>query len=301
MSLSNNEISTLKNQINSVLNSDDLQELAFETGFIQRRSNRITPLDFVFLMTIDLVCNPLAPLVELCRRLFELNPLSKLTPQSLSERINSKKCVSFFKAVFSKVLELNRDKLVCSVDASLLSSFNRVLLEDSTQIQLHPKLAEEFAGSGGSASESAIKLDLIEDIKHAKIEHIELYEGKKPDQSLSDHILDLLKPNDLVLRDLGYFVVEIFAKIIKKKAFFLSRLLLSVTLYSQSSESAESLNLSTVLNQKKYRHLNGIELDVYMGNKHKVPTRLIAYRLPDSIVNERKRNAKALAKKKDIS
>lgn len=220
MSLSNNEISTLKNQINSVLNSDDLQEIAFETGFIQRSSNRINPLDFVFLMTIDWVCNPLAPLVELCRRLFELNPLSKLTPQSLSERINSKQCVSFFKAVFSKVLELNRNKLVCSVDASLLSTFTRVLLEDSTQIQLHPKLAEEFAGSGGSASKSAIKLDLIEDIKQAKIEHIELYEGKKPDQSLNDYIIDFLKPNDLILRDLGYFAVETFAKIIKKKAFF---------------------------------------------------------------------------------
>jgi len=301
MSLCHNEISTLKNQINSVLNSDDLQEIAFETGFIQRSSNRINPLDFVFLMTIDLVCNPLAPLVELCRRLFELNPLSKLTPQSLSERINSNQCVSFFKAVFSKVLQLNRDKLVCSVDASLLSTFNRVLLEDSTQIQLNPKLAEEFAGSGGSASESAIKLDLIEDIKHAEIEHIELYEGKKPDQSLSDRILDLLKPNDLVLRDLGYFVVEIFAKIIKKEAFFLSRLLLSVALYSESSESAESLDLSAVLNQKKYRHLNCLEHDVYMGSKHKVPVRLIAYRLSDSMVNERKRNAKALAKKKDIS
>jgi hypothetical protein len=37
----------------------------------------------------------------------------------------------------------------------VLAPFARVLLEDSTQCRLHEKLAEDFKGSGGSASTSA--------------------------------------------------------------------------------------------------------------------------------------------------
>lgn len=297
MPLNENEISALKNQLNNVLDSEHLNDLARETNFIQRKNSKIVPFDFMFLMTLDLLSDPLSPLPELCRRLFKLPSQTKITPQSLSERINSENCVSFFKAVFEEVLYYNRDKLVSPIDSSLLSPFNRVLTEDSTQFQLDPKLSDAFGGSGGSASPAAIKLDLIEDLKHNCIELIELYEGKKNDQSISELIIDLLKKDDLILRDLGYFSVEVFSKIAEKEAFFLSRLLLSVNLYLEISNS-EALDLSDYLNQKKYRDLNCIDLDLYMGSKHKLPVRLIAYRLPESTINQRKRKAKDTAKEK---
>ena len=170
MSLSKHEESMVKNQLNTVWNAT-LSSIALTTKFIQRSSNRISAIDFVYLLSIDLVSNPLASLAECCRRLFEWNPKTKLTPQALSERINSNPCVAFFKAVFSTVLGHNRDKIVASVPSSLLASFKRVLVEDSTQIQLHPKLSEAFAGSGGSASASSVKLDLIEDIKNNHMEY----------------------------------------------------------------------------------------------------------------------------------
>ena len=274
----------------------DLEDLAREHKFVQRNSNRIPVSDFVFLMSIDFVSNPCASLVELCRRLFELNSQSQLTPQSLSERINSSPCVCFFEAVFTMLLQRNRTRLKSTIPSTLLDPFVRILVEDSTQIQLHPQLVKPFAGSGGSASAAALKLDLIEDLKSGTLESIELYEGKKPDQSLTHRILESLRPQDLVLRDLGYFKVSIFAQIIKKQAFFLSRLLLSVSLFD--AETQEPLDLGATLSKKNTRTLNVMDLNIRMGAQDQLPVRLVAYRLPQSVVNRRKRQAKANAKKK---
>jgi hypothetical protein len=182
-------------------------------------------------------------------------------------------------------------------DSSPLSPFNRVFVEDSTQIQLHPQLAKEFAGSGGSASSAAVKLDLIEDLKNGQILLIELHQGKKPDQALSEKILAFLRPHDLVIRDLGYFCLNIFARIAAKKAFFLSRFLTSVHVYPSQEKTADFLDLSGYLNQKKYRDTPIIEFQAFLGSQ-RLPTRLIAYRLPDQIVNNRRRKARATAEKK---
>lgn len=220
MPLNKNEITTLKNQMSQVFNPDHLNHLAQRTQFIQRSSNRISALDFVYLLSIELVSNPFASLAELCRRLFELNPKTQITPQSLSERINSPHCVSFFKETFLQVLGNNRNKMISRIKSSLLAPFNKILVEDSTQIELHPKLSKTFGGSGGNASSSSVKLDLIEDLKKGTISFIELHEGKKPDQSLASRILDFIEPNDLILRDLGYFCLATFFKIAAKQAFF---------------------------------------------------------------------------------
>ncbi len=241
MFIGTNDIPLIKKQLNNMLTPDFLTDLAKSNKFIQRSTNRINAFDFVYLMTIDLLSNPLASLEELCRCLFELNPSCQLTPQSLSGRINSDECVSFFKNIFLSVLKFNRAKMCSLIDSSLLSPFNKIFVEDSTQIQLNPKLAKDFAGSGGSASTACVKIDLIEDVKNGEIESIELYDGKKPDQSLSDKILDVLKPNDLVLRDLGYFKVDVFGEIVSKEAYFLSRFLTSANVYDLHSKEVLDL------------------------------------------------------------
>lgn len=298
MSLSKNEIVLIKKQINKVFNGINVNELALETKFIQRSSNRLEALDFVYLMSVDLVSNASASLAELCRRLFALNPKTQMRPQSLSERINSKACVDFFKATFLAVLRSHRERLAATVESSLLTPFKRIFVEDSTQIQLHPKLSKAFAGSGGSASAASVKLDLIEDLKNGEIALIELYEGKKPDQALAEKVLDLLRPNDLVLRDLGYFCLAVLARIASRQAFFLSRFLTSVKVYLSQEKTAEPLDLGRYLTQQKWSHLSVLEFPAFLGGQDRLPARLIAYRLPRAIVNQRRRQARQTAKKK---
>lgn len=130
---------------------------------------------------------------------------------------------------------------------------------------------------------------------------MELHEGKKPDQALSGRIVDLVQPNDLVLRDLGYFCLAVFFQIAAKQAFFLSRLIPNIKVYPQGEKSEEPLDLSAYLQQKKYRDCSVIEFQALLGKEDRLPVRVIAYRLPQRLVNERRRKARAVAKKKNYT
>jgi hypothetical protein len=57
--------------------------------------------------------------------------------------------------VFAMALHQQLEPVCERLLLGVLAPFARVLLEDSTQCRLHEKLAEDFKGSGGSASTSA--------------------------------------------------------------------------------------------------------------------------------------------------
>ena len=161
---------------------------------------------------------------------------------------------------------------------------------------MNEKLAEAFKGSGGSASKSSVKIDLIFELKNHIIEEISLNKGVVPDQSLAGTILNHIQPNDLVIRDLGFFKIDILEKIDKKDAFYLSRLPKSVNVYQSDSKNASPVNLPSWLDKKFPSHAE-IDVEIYIGN-NKMPCRLIAYKLPEEIINLRRRKAGEAAKKK---
>jgi len=78
-----------------------------------------------------------------------------------------------------------------------------VLLEDSTPCRLHAKLAEALQGSGGSASRSAVKIDLIYDVLHHALLERHRSDGTAADQGRARAIVAHLRAGDLVRRDLG--------------------------------------------------------------------------------------------------
>ncbi len=88
-------------QINQELdlwfNNEACEALARETGFIQRRTSRLTGRDFFNLLTVEMVDEPTASYEGLCDRLEDRNPDLRITPQALCERMNSDGAVAFLK------------------------------------------------------------------------------------------------------------------------------------------------------------------------------------------------------------
>jgi hypothetical protein len=74
--------------------------------------------------------------------------------------------VTYVQEVFHWALRQQLEPICERLPLGALSSFGRGLLDDSTQCRLHAKLAEALKGSGGSASSSAVKIDLISDVLH---------------------------------------------------------------------------------------------------------------------------------------
>jgi len=283
-------------KISGIFEKTKLNDLAGKIGFVQRSTSKIKGEDFVSLMTTEILGEEPVTTESLCDILRQINPEADMTPQALNERINRREAAEYMKEVFKAAFLANLAPVRSGISPMLLSPFDRVFLEDSTQITLHEKLAGEFRGSGGSASKSAIKIDLTYDAKQEIFHKILIDSGNIPDQSRADEILTELRKNDLILRDLGYFTLNSLSEIGEKNAFFLSRLLKGVNVYLSSDDDAIPVSLPKYLN-KKSGSLTVTETNVYLGEE-KLPCRLVAYRLPDKVVTERCGKARNNALKK---
>jgi hypothetical protein len=99
----------------------------------------------------------------------------------------------------------------------------------------------------------------------------------------------------LFLFDLGYFKLAAFAAITAAHAYFLSRLNHQTTLLEAVAGRVGIVKLARVL-QTEPRPL--LEKAVFLGARERIAARLIAARMPEAVVNERRRQARKTAKKR---
>jgi len=123
--------------------------------------------------------------------------------------------------------------------------------------------------------------------------HLALIPWNVPDSKYVDTVVELAQAHSLFLFDLGYFKLAAFAQITTAQAYFLSRLNHQTTLREVVEGRQQFLDLAPCL-AREARSV--IEKTVVLGAYDRVPARLIAIRMPEAIVNERRRQAYAAAK-----
>lgn len=79
-----------------------------------------------------------------------------------------------------------------------------------------------FKGFGGGASDAALKIQFCLDLKSAKFFFF-FQDGVCPDNNYENSFVGEIGPNDLRIKDLGYFNPQAFIELSEKRAFFLSR------------------------------------------------------------------------------
>jgi hypothetical protein len=208
--------------------------------------------------------------------------------------MNSEGAVEFLKGGLERTLqEISLDHRA-TVESAWLAPFRRVLLQDSTYLEVNEKLAENFKGSGGNASKAGVKIDYSFDVKSEKTEHIALRQGVDSDPGFAHDLAARVQKNDWVIRDLGYFSLDFFAFLVSIGAFFLSRLGFNVNVYL-TADAREPVNL--------IRHINRLgggdqtmEFKVFLGQKQRIPVRLIVYRLPRDVYRQRQKPVLSLSK-----
>jgi hypothetical protein len=170
-----------------------------------------------------------------------------------------------------------------------------VYLADSTGFSLPASLQDLFPGSGGSATKAGAKIQAVWDYKNSVFGHFALTPWNIPDNKYIDNVIALAHTGVLFIFDLGYFKVKAFAHIVAAGASFLSRLDHKVHLFEAGADRLQRVDLARVL-----KTVTGtlMESQVFIGAKELVPSRLIAVRMPEAIVNKRRRMAKKHAKKK---
>jgi hypothetical protein len=286
----------VKEKLTALFAPEQLETLAWQSRFIQRASSKLTGADFFALMTTEMLDNPAVSFGGLCDILQQRHPQAAMTPQALEQRMNTPAAVAYLREIVQVALHEQLTPLYAQLPAALLASFGRVFLEDSTQCCLHEKLAEAFKGSGGSASRATVKIDVIYELLSHHLHALTVTDGRAADQGHALAIVPHVQAGDLVIRDLGYFCLEPLQQIAAKEAWFLSRLSSSVAVYASADASAEALALVDHV-QQTMASQTVEDLAVYLGPR-RLPCRLLAYRLPEEVVEQRRRTAYETARKK---
>lgn len=269
-------------------------DLARKCRFIQRSTSQLHGYEFAQAMMIPNAFLEAETLNSLAVRIQKINKKCNLSASALAQRINSKGAEAFMKACFGKVLkDMIRKDLTGLSELQNLSGFNRILIEDSTRAELHEKLSPYFKGSGGVASKASVKIDYIFDYLSENIVDIDFFSGNKPDQSLAGRLIRMLEKDDLVIRDLGYFVLKKLQEIEEKEGYYISRWKVNEDVY-ESKEATAPLDLAKFLDKHVWKGV--VDIEVFVG-KEKQPVRLVACLLGEEAINKRQREANRSAQR----
>jgi hypothetical protein len=168
----------------------------------------------------------------------------------------------------------------------LFEHFKDVWLQDSTTLHLPDVLAERFKGNWSLGKQKSVaKLNVIIDAVSGLCPVMEWSSFTVTEQYLAKSVLQIATAGDLVIRDLGYFVLPVFKQFSEKGIYFLSRWKYNAKLYEP--ESGSEINLAGLLRGKTW-----IDRELICGKETPVKVRLIAIKLSDNQASERRRKAK---------
>ena len=279
-------------QLTEFFATDQSEASARRTKFVQRTS-KITGKLFLALVTFGRWSTPKTTVAQLAAKAVQLDGPVDFTPAALPQRM-TERTVAFLRAVLQTAFaQLHAVGTVC--EDGLFAAFGRIHIADSTGFGLPASLAAEFPGAGGSGSKAGAKIQLVWDYKSQTFDHFALIPWNVPDNKYVDTVVELAHPHSLFLFDLGYFKLTAFAKIAAAHAYFLSRFNHQTTLREVISSRTQALDLPQCLGHESRALL---EKAVLLGTRDQVAARLIAVRIPEAIVNERRRQAHAMAKKR---
>jgi hypothetical protein len=219
-------------------------------------------------------------LEDYCREVYKEGV--SIRKQSFHERFNEY-AVDFMKSMVSYALSI---KLRFN-EVKQSSRFSRIIIGDSTVYQLPANFAGKYKGTGGGASEAAMKVQYCYDLLGQHIIDVRVQEGTSQD---SKYPLQDLRKDDLRVEDLGYFKIQRFRDIQETGAFFLSRLRFDVKIYVLKNGEYECFNLLKEIKKLKKGLITSTE--VYIGDKERFPVRLVLEKVPLAIANEKRRKLK---------
>jgi len=256
-----------------------LLTLARQSGLIRRSPRKIHPL--AFLQTSCLLA--LQPAVSLSAwaglwSFFHGQPLSK---QAVAKRFR-RPAVSFLQNTLQTLV--SQCCLAPLPRPPWLANFARVLIQDSTCVALPQKLAEQFPGpfSHSHGRSATLKIQAVYDLLTQSCLQFNLGSFSQNDQRASPAILSIARSGDLVIRDLGYAVIEVFQQLQNRGIYFLSRYQPNTALLDP--QHGQRLNLLAKL--RTARQWDGL---VWLGHDKKLPVRLVAVPVPEKVAAERRR------------
>ena len=268
---------------------EGIDELAREMGIIKRES-KITGRSLVQGLVFGFLEDGQASEVKLAQSVGRAGV--SVTSQAVNARL-TKQTAQFLQKVLERVAQIVVRPSVKT--QSLLDRFSEVNVNDSSVISLPNALSEMWTGCGNRTEhgQAAIKMQVQWDLRSGGLKALTLHNGRDQDRSAPVQTAEVI-PNSLRLADLGYFDLSVFAGIGQGQAYWLTRYLSGVNLFTPGGTPID-------LVQWLARHCTDageVDLPVLAGKQHRLSARLIALRVPQSVADERRRKLRDNARGK---
>ena len=256
------------------------------SGFVQRQ-RKVNGANFTQTLVLGWLGQPEASLEELCQAAMAVG--LEITPQGLEQRFTKEASDCLNQVLQTAVAQVVQAE---PVNIEILQRFNGVYIEDSSTIHLPEALAAVWSGCGGSAetSRSAVKLQVRWELSQGELEGPHLHDGRT-----HDRVATLAHPplpaGSLLLRDLGYWKLDVLKEQAEQGCFWLSRAQAQVKFYD---EQGRCWSQDEFVRQQQ---ADQFELAVELGKRKRVPARLIGLRVPPQVAQARRRQLRRAAKK----
>ena len=270
-------------QVRKILKKLNIESIARSSEFVKRKAKKITPENFILSFLCVFIKSNFSFRQWACQLSFIIN--EQVSFQIISKRCSTK-CLKFVEMTLEKAISEQLKALVPK--NKFKNQFGRILLEDSTCFYLSRSMLKAFSGAGNANSNVAMcKSHFCYDLLTMSALSFKMTQINENDASHSYHILDHLKPDDLVLRDMGYLSIKVLHEISQKDAYYISRLKDNYKYYLPNTDTEFDLG-------KELKRLNNIgqktfKKELTIGKQKHLSAIIIAVKLTEEQVQKRKK------------
>lgn len=269
------------------ISSDEITQLAFDSGFQKRRSGKINPVDFFNHFCLESVQGTVS-YNDLAAKIQAQTGISA-SRQAYHQRMGPS-CVTFFtKILFFVMGNKLRNKASSSTFAP--GTYKRILLQDSTVLRLPSRLFEVYSGvSNAHKTVCNARVQCVYDLVSQEFIYFSIDSYSKNDLSVTYDIP--AQPGDLIIRDRGYFTVGVMTQL-KEQASAHSVFRYKHKTLFYDPESGNEIDLFEYLSTH-----GSIDKVVLAGKDKQHRLRLLAAPVPEEVANQRRMKAKKESRSK---
>ena len=266
----------------------DADRLGRETGFIQRQV-KLTGSTFVRVLAFGTLDKAQITYTDMSQDASLMGV--PMTAQGMAQRF-TERAARFLSCVLEQaVTHMLAGK---AVSIPILSRFNGVYIRDSSVISLPKELSGMWRGVGDTNGETAaLKLQVRLNYSTGQLDGPVLQGGREHDMASPFRQQD--EPvGSLMLQDLGYFSLNDIQERVRQGKYIVTR-------YKQGTmiRDLEGRPIDLV------RWLQGVQaradMRVLVGSRHRIPMRLVAFRVPQNAADRRRQRLREYARKKQVT
>jgi hypothetical protein len=268
----------------------EVHPIAQRTGLIQR-VRKFTAVLLLKVLVFTLLRSPRAKTKDYVATASQLG--LTVTERAVAKRFTPQ-LVAFLRIVLVRVLE--KTVAALPVETSLLKKFTAVFVGDSTGVLLPEECRAEFPGCGGKSNsgQAALKLQVIWELCTGKLVRLLIEPGRRVDTT-SAALAELPPAGSLSLWDLGYFQLKRLAAWTAHGAYWISRWQPGTAVLDPDGRPWD---LSQRLRQHRWD--GPLDVMVLLGAAQRLPSRLIALRVPQEVASRRRQKAYQKAQKSGL-